>query len=94
MLKGRARPWMARFCCVVALVTPQGEAELFEGVCAGEIIPQERGHDGFGYDPVFLIPELGKTMAELSMVEKNQISHRARAIRAARPAIEKHLAKS
>ena len=93
-LKGHTRPWEARFRCAAALVTPQGEVELFEGTCAGEIIPQERGQDGFGYDPVFLIPELGKTMAELSMAEKNQISHRARAIQAAQPAIEKHLAKS
>jgi len=51
-----------------------------EGVCEGEIIPEERGTNGFGYDPIFLLPELGKTMAELSMDEKNRISHRAKAV--------------
>jgi XTP/dITP diphosphohydrolase len=53
---------------------------LAEGFCEGEIIPEERGTGGFGYDPIFLLPELGKTMAELSMEEKNRLSHRARAV--------------
>src|SRR5512139_3142273 len=53
---------------------------MFEGYCPGEIIPEERGTGGFGYDPIFLLPELGKTMAELSMEEKNRLSHRARAV--------------
>ena len=53
---------------------------LFEGICPGEIIPEERGTGGFGYDPIFLLTELGKTMAELSMDEKNRLSHRARAV--------------
>jgi XTP/dITP diphosphohydrolase len=51
-----------------------------EGICEGEIIPEERGAGGFGYDPIFLFPELGKTMAELSMDEKNRLSHRAKAV--------------
>jgi XTP/dITP diphosphohydrolase len=55
-----------------------------EGICSGEIIPEERGQNGFGYDPIFLIPELGRTMAELTMEEKNHLSHRARAVRASR----------
>jgi len=50
------------------------------GICEGEIIPTERGTGGFGYDPIFLLPELGKTMAELSMDEKNRLSHRAKAV--------------
>lgn len=50
------------------------------GICEGEIIPAERGTGGFGYDPIFLLPELGKTMAELSMDEKNRLSHRAKAV--------------
>ena len=54
-------------------------------VRAGEIIPVERGDNGFGYDPIFLLPELGCTMAELSMAEKNLLSHRARALKAALP---------
>jgi XTP/dITP diphosphohydrolase len=53
---------------------------MFEGYCPGEILPEERGAGGFGYDPIFLLPELGKTMAELSMDEKNRLSHRARAV--------------
>jgi len=86
------RPWLARFRCVVALITPQKAqvqqpARLVEGICPGEIIPEERGSNGFGYDPIFLLPELGKTMAELTMEEKNQVSHRARAVKAAIPYI-------
>jgi XTP/dITP diphosphohydrolase len=62
-------------------VTYQNESVYFaEGFCEGEIIPEERGSGGFGYDPIFLLPELGKTMAELSMDEKNRLSHRARAV--------------
>jgi XTP/dITP diphosphohydrolase len=53
---------------------------LTEGICPGEIIPEERGTGGFGYDPIFLLTELGKTMAELSLDEKNRLSHRARAV--------------
>jgi XTP/dITP diphosphohydrolase len=87
-LKGRALPWTARFRCVIALATPVGSVELAEGVCPGEIISVERGHDGFGYDPIFLLPELNRTMAELTMAEKNTLSHRARAIQAARPFLE------
>jgi XTP/dITP diphosphohydrolase len=90
-LKGLPRPWRARFRCWVAVVSPAGEARLVEGVCEGEIIPDERGQNGFGYDPIFLIPELGKSMAELSMEEKNQLSHRARAVKAALPLLEEYL---
>ena len=62
---------------------------LAEGWCEGEIIPQERGSGGFGYDPIFLLPELGRTMAELTMDEKNRLSHRARAVIHAKPILEK-----
>ena len=79
------RPWIARFRCLVALSAPTGEIELREGVCEGEIAPEERGQNGFGYDPIFLIKTKEKTMAELSPEEKNQISHRARAIDNLRP---------
>lgn len=82
-LQSKQRPWTARFRCVVALATPSGEVQYAEGICPGEIIPEERGENGFGYDPIFLIPELGKTMAELDMEEKNKLSHRGRAVRAA-----------
>lgn len=56
-----------------------------EGICEGEIIPEERGTNGFGYDPIFLLPKLGKTMAEFSMEEKNRLSHRAKAVMRAKP---------
>jgi len=79
------RPWLAKFHCTVALATPNGQVYFSTGECAGEIIPEERGKEGFGYDPIFLVHDLGKTMAELSMDEKNRLSHRARAIIAAKP---------
>jgi XTP/dITP diphosphohydrolase len=84
-LQNSPPPWLAKFHCTVALATPDGQVYFSTGECAGEIIPEERGQEGFGYDPIFLIRELGKTMAELSMDEKNRLSHRARAIIAARP---------
>jgi XTP/dITP diphosphohydrolase len=86
-LQGKPRPWLASFRCVLVLVTPNGESRFAEGVCQGEVIPEERGGHGFGYDPVFLVPELGRTMAELAMEEKNSLSHRARAVRAVLPVL-------
>lgn len=89
-LQGLPRPWLARFRCVVALAAPGFEPpklEFYEGQCPGEIIPNQRGENGFGYDPIFLLSELGKTMAELSTAEKNQLSHRARAVKAALPGL-------
>ncbi len=88
-LDGKPRPWTAHFHCTVALAEADGETTYFEGDCPGEIIPGERGTNGFGYDPIFLLPELGRTMAELSMDEKNQLSHRARAIKAAIPTLRR-----
>jgi XTP/dITP diphosphohydrolase len=81
------RPWTARFRCLIALAAPNQNMHYSEGICEGEIIPEERGQGGFGYDPIFLIPELGKTMAELTPEEKNRISHRARALLEAKPLI-------
>ena len=79
-LQDKPSPWTARFRATIAVATPAGEVQLATGQCEGEIIPEERGANGFGYDPVFLVPELGRTMAELSMDEKNRLSHRARAV--------------
>ena len=79
-LRSKPRPWTARFHATIAIAVPNREAHLAEGFCEGEIIPEERGTGGFGYDPIFLLSELGKTMAELSMEEKNRLSHRARAV--------------
>jgi XTP/dITP diphosphohydrolase len=71
----------ARFRCVIAVAKPEGEVELCSGECPGLIAFEPAGSGGFGYDPVFYLPELGKTMAELSLSEKNQVSHRGRAAR-------------
>ena len=84
-LSGQPRPWQAHFHCTVALVSPAGEMVYTHADCPGEIIPTERGSGGFGYDPIFFLPALGKTMAELSMEQKNQLSHRALAVKAAVP---------
>ncbi len=73
----------ARFQCVVALAWPEGATETFHGSCEGQIADDPRGNNGFGYDPVFYVPELGKTFAELESDVKNQRSHRAEAARKA-----------
>lgn len=73
----------ARFKSVIAIVTPQGQEYLTEGVCEGVIALEPRGEDGFGYDPLFYLPEYGKTFAELGLEEKNKISHRGKALRKA-----------
>ncbi|PKR82839.1 non-canonical purine NTP pyrophosphatase [Heyndrickxia camelliae] len=70
----------ARFYCAIALAIPGEETITVSGTCEGEILKEKRGTHGFGYDPIFLIKDKGKTMAELSSEEKNLISHRAKAI--------------
>lgn len=75
----------ARYRAIVAVAHPDGEARTFEGTCEGRIATAPRGSGGFGYDPVFMVPAYGKTMAQLPPVVKNRISHRARAFAAARP---------
>ena len=89
-LNGKPRPWTARFHATLAIATPNDEVQLAEGICPGEIILEERGAGGFGYDPIFLLSELGKTMAELSMDEKNRLSHRARAVMNAKGILKGH----
>ncbi len=69
----------ARFRAVIVVAFPDGREIEAEGVCEGLVAERPSGHEGFGYDPVFLLPELGRTMAQLSFEEKNQVSHRARA---------------
>ncbi|MGD1120108.1 MAG: XTP/dITP diphosphatase [Dehalococcoidales bacterium] len=74
----------AQFRCVIAIAEPTGRVELCSGICRGVITTGPRGSGGFGYDPIFYLPELGKTIAELTLAEKNLISHRARAAEQAR----------
>lgn len=69
----------ARFRCVVALSTPKGQIYTAEGVCEGVIAERPAGEGGFGYDPLFMLPEYGKTFAQLDMITKNKISHRGKA---------------
>ena len=80
-------PWekrAARFRCVIALAWPDGRVETFEGQCDGVIAFEPRGTNGFGFDPVFYMPEHGCTIAELPAEVKNRVSHRARAAALAR----------
>jgi XTP/dITP diphosphohydrolase len=75
-------PWGkrgARFVTVAAIATPAGKVEIAEGILEGMIAEAPAGTGGFGYDPVFFVPELGKTLAQLTPEEKNRISHRAKA---------------
>lgn len=83
-LRGVARPWQAAFRATIAVASPAGDVRLSDGACEGEIIPDERGSGGFGYDAIFLPRGETKTIAEMSLEEKNRISHRARAVRSAR----------
>jgi len=92
-LQGSPRPWTARFRATVAVALPSGKVLLATGQCEGEIIPEELGTNGFGYDPIFFIPELGRTMAELEMDEKNRLSHRARAVQNAIPILNEMFGK-
>ena len=91
-------PTTARFRCVIALVDPwsTGEPILAEGRCEGHVLREPRGSGGFGYDPLFLVEGSERTMAELTLEEKNRVSHRAKALVALRPTlvalIEKKLA--
>ncbi len=82
LLAPKTRPWKARFVCAAILIKPNEDPIYTWGECKGEIISVEQGEHGFGYDPIFLIRETGKTMAELDLSEKNKISHRAKAVRA------------
>ncbi len=85
-------PWQkrsARFRCVIAVATPDGEVEFCSGECRGFVTFEPRGREGFGYDPIFYLPEIDKTMAELPLEIKNQISHRGQAARKVHQVLEK-----
>lgn len=81
------RPWTARFRATVAFARPGSGVILAEGTCPGEIILEERGTGGFGYDPIFLVTGTNQTMAELEMDEKNRLSHRGQALWNAIPSL-------
>ena len=81
----------ARFVCAIAAVFPDGSEYTRRGTIEGIIGYEERGENGFGYDPIFYLPELGKTTAELDPEEKNKISHRGNALRLMKNVIREHM---
>jgi len=81
----------ARFRCVIAVAEPEGQVYTAEGTCEGMIALAPRGGYGFGYDPIFYLPDQEKTMAQLAPEVKNRISHRARAAQDIRPILERIL---
>ena len=85
-------PWeerSARFRCVIAVAVPDGQVELCSGECRGVIALEPKGEQGFGYDPIFYLPELDKTMAELPLEVKNEVSHRGKAARKVSQALKR-----
>ena len=83
----------ARFVCVIAAAFPDGSEETRRGTIEGQIGFEIAGENGFGYDPIFYVPEFGCTTAELSSEDKNAISHRGKALRAMKEVIEQRIAK-
>jgi XTP/dITP diphosphohydrolase len=77
-----------RFRCALVIVTPEGQEFLTEGTVEGRILHARRGQEGFGYDPLFFVSDFGRTMAELTMSQKNKISHRAQAMQKAIPILK------
>ncbi len=90
-LMEKQQPWKAHFHCTAVLALPSGSTVERTGHCFGIIIRQERGTGGFGYDPIFYVPEYSATMAELPSDVKNRISHRALALFAMIPIIQSQL---
>jgi XTP/dITP diphosphohydrolase len=79
------------FVCAMAFVTPAGQERIFTGRVGGRVLFEERGEGGFGYDPLFLVDGFGRSMAELTIEEKNRISHRGQALRQFRDYLEKSI---
>jgi len=89
-------PWekrTGRFRCVVAIAVPGGKTETVEGTCEGIITSEPRGTQGFGYDPLFFVPEYKRTFAELNAAEKNLISHRGKALQKALTVLKRTIAR-
>lgn len=87
-LRAEPPPRRARYCCVVAVADPERLLGVVEGTCHGEIALEQSGSGGFGYDPIFFVPHLGQTMAELDPELKDLVSHRGQAVRRARELLE------
>ncbi len=87
-------PRTARFVCTVAVTHPARPVEVVDGVCEGEISMSEEGSGGFGYDPIFFYPPLGKTFSLLTFTQKNKVSHRGRALHAALPILREMIAQT
>ena len=81
----------ARFRTVIAIAWDNEKVETVDGTVEGVIITENRGENGFGYDPVFFYPPAGKTFAQMSLDEKNKVSHRGKAVAAARELIARHI---
>ena len=81
----------ARFVCAIAAVMPDGETFATHGTIEGKIDHEEKGDNGFGYDPIFYVPEYGCTMAQLTEEQKNRISHRGRALEAMKEELKKRM---
>ena len=81
-LEGIPRPWKARFVCALALTVPGRPTRVFTGSREGEVVEPRAGATGFGYDPIFLVPEVGKTFAEMTPDQKHRWSHRGAAVKA------------
>ncbi len=80
-----------RFVCVIAIAEPTGEVRLCQGACRGLVAEAPRGERGFGYDPIFYLPDMARTMGQLSAAEKDAVSHRGRGARIARQMLEELL---
>jgi len=81
----------AAFKCVISIAHPNGNSDVIKESCEGEMILSPRGTHGFGYDPIFYIPELKATMAELSLAKKNEISHRGKAMKRLKELLPKYI---
>lgn len=90
-------PWgerQARFRCAIAIAFPDGEVKLCQGECQGIIAFEPKGEKGFGYDPIFYLPEFDKTMSELNFEEKNRVSHRGKAAKKARELLDSYIVRN
>ncbi|MBI2608035.1 MAG: XTP/dITP diphosphatase [Deltaproteobacteria bacterium] len=81
----------ATFKCVISIVHPNGNSDVIKESCEGEMILKPRGNNGFGYDPIFFIPLLNCTMAELTLAKKNEISHRGKAMKRLKELLPKYI---